>query len=76
MQIGLDGQNPLLLPEFRGQLERIFLGLKNCLLVSESLQDAESILMKTNQLLYDLLPDTLRYGDLQQEIQKLIPALI
>jgi hypothetical protein len=62
--------------ENRGQMERVFLGLKSCLLVPEQLQESESILMKTNQLLYDLMPDTMRNNDLQQEIQKLIPALI
>lgn len=41
----------------RASLDRIFAGFKACLKVSE---DEEDILMKTNQILYEILPDLLK----------------
>lgn len=40
-------------------------------------EDDEEVLMNTNQVLYDLMPDILKYPvELQPEISTLIPALI
>ena len=40
-------------------------------------EEEEDILMKTNQILYDLMPDLLKYAqDLQPEFAKIVPLLV
>lgn len=56
------------------QLSSVFKGFHTCLQTSELNVD---LLMKTNQVLYDLMPDVARYpNDLQPEVAKLIPVLV
>lgn len=58
----------------RGSIDRVFAGLKACLKVSE---DEEDILMKTNQILYDIMPDILKGpSELLTEVASLVPSLI
>ena len=52
----------------------MFQGIQACLQVNE---DEEETLMQTNQILYDMMPDILKYPqDLQPEFAALIPHLI
>lgn len=67
------GQNFLCLDQNRSHLQSVFQGLRSCLQVDETEED---ILMKTNQILYDMMPEILKYADLQAEMQQLIPCLI
>ena len=61
------GQNYLLSSEEnKASLERVFLGLKVCLQVTDDTE--EVVLMKTNQILYDLMPDILRFPEIQTEV--------
>ena len=62
-----------MLPENKNNFERVFHGLRTCLQASD---DEEAVLMKTNQILYDTMPDILKHDLLQSEVQKLIPCLI
>ena len=55
-------------------IDRVFKGIRSCLNVDEN---DEEVLMRTNQVLYDLMPDILKYPvELQPEISTLIPALV
>ena len=55
-------------------IDKVFKGIKSCLNVDEN---EEETLMKTNQILYDLMPDILKHPvELQPEISSLIPALV
>ena len=55
-------------------IDKVFKGIKSCLYVDEN---EEETLMRTNQILYDLMPDILKYPvELQPEISTLIPTLI
>lgn len=55
-------------------IDKVFKGIRSCLNVDEN---DEEVLMKTNQILYDLMPDILKYPvELQPEISTLIPALV
>jgi hypothetical protein len=55
-------------------VNNLFRGLRSCLQTNESEID---ILMKVNQILYDLMPDLMKLSiDFQNEIYALIPLLI
>jgi hypothetical protein len=55
-------------------IDKVFKGIRSCLNVDENDED---VLMKTNQMLYDLMPDILKYPvELQPEMSTLIPALV
>jgi hypothetical protein len=55
-------------------IDKVFKGIKTCLNVDEN---EEETLMKTNQILYDLMPDILKHPvELQPEMSTLIPALV
>lgn len=66
--------NPLCHEQHRAQCERVFLGFQSCLQVNE---DDEQTLMHTNQILYDMMPDILKYPqELQTHFSNLISFLI
>ena len=50
-----------MLPENKNNIERVFQGLRSCLQISD---EDETILQKTNQILYDMMPDILKYEQL------------
>jgi hypothetical protein len=67
-------QNFLCLDENVVYIDKVFKGIKSCLNVDEN---EEETLIKTNQILYDLMPDILKHPvELQPEISSLIPALV
>lgn len=69
-----NGSNFLCLDENVMFIDRVFKGIRSCLNVDEN---DEEVLMRTNQVLYDLMPDILKYPvELQPEISTLIPALV
>lgn len=55
-------------------IDKVFKGIRSCLNVDENEED---VLMRTNQILYDLMPEILKYPvELQPEMSTLIPALV
>ena len=55
-------------------IDKCFKGIRSCLNVDEN---DEEVLMKTNQILYEIMPDILKYPvELQPEMSTLIPALV
>lgn len=68
------GNNFLCLDENIMFIDKVFKGIRSCLNVDENDED---VLMRTNQVLYDLMPDILKYPvELQPEVSTLIPALV
>lgn len=53
-----NGSNFLCLDESVMFIDKVFKGFRSCLNVDENEED---VLMKTNQILYDLMPEILKY---------------
>ena len=59
---------------FLGQLDKLFLGLRSCLVVDSS--SGMDIQLKANQILIEMIPDILHSDDVEIQFAQLIPVFI